>query len=136
MGSTPPLALALVIADAIWMDPGTGKKTIIGTFSAIYGREFPLPLGSLGIYVALTDARGKIALQLRLIDVDELQDAPVWKQDFPVEFEDPTSILELQINTSEVVFPASGEYRLQLFADGELIIERRIVVMPAIKDTP
>jgi hypothetical protein len=132
MGSTPPLALALVIADAIWMDPGNGKKTIIGTFSAIYGREFPLTLNSLGLYIALTDARGEVALQIRLIDVDELQD-PIWRQDWKVEFADPISILELAVNEPNVVIPASGEYRLQLLADGELIIERRIVVMPAIK---
>jgi hypothetical protein len=135
MGSTPPLALALVISDAIWIDPGTGKKTILGTFSAILGREFPLALNSLGVYVALTDARGKVPLQLRMVDVDELRDA-VWQQDFDVEFSDPISVLEIAVNANNVVIPASGEYRLQVLADGELIIERRIIVMPAVKGTP
>jgi hypothetical protein len=135
MGSTPPLALALVIADAIWIDPGSGKKTILGTFSAIYGREFPLTLNVLGVYASLTDARGKATLGLRLVDVDELRD-PVWQQDFPVEFVDPISVMEVAVNTPDVVFPESGEYRLQLLIDGELIIERRIIVMPAIKDAP
>jgi hypothetical protein len=31
----PPYALALVICDAIWHDPGTGKRTILGCFSSI-----------------------------------------------------------------------------------------------------
>jgi hypothetical protein len=36
----PPLALAMIISDAIWIDPSTGKKTILGVFSAIGGNEF------------------------------------------------------------------------------------------------
>jgi hypothetical protein len=44
-----PLALAMVISDAIWTDAGTGKKTILATFSVIFGREFPLTLPQLAV---------------------------------------------------------------------------------------
>jgi hypothetical protein len=125
-----PLALAMVISDAIWTDPGTGKKTILGTFSAILAKGFPLQYKNLAVYLALTDARGTVPLTLRLVDVDELRD-PVANHAMPVEFVDPIAIVEGVLQLSDLVFPEPGEYRLQLLAETELIIERRIVVMPA-----
>lgn len=124
-----PLALAMVVCDAIWADPGTGKKTILGTFSTIIGREFPLKMSQLSVYVALTDARGKVPLTLRLVDVDELRD-PVISQDFEVDFIDPIMIAEGTFLFTETIFPEPGEYRLQLLSASELIIERRLLIMP------
>jgi hypothetical protein len=37
------------------------------------------------------------------------------------------AVLELSMVLSEVVFPVSGEYRVQLLSGAELIIERRIM---------
>jgi hypothetical protein len=125
-----PLALAMIISDAIWTDPGSGKKTILGTFSVIFGREFPLTLPVLAVYLALTDARGKVPMMLRLVDVDELRD-PVGEAPFDVDFADPIMIAEGVFHLPNLIFPEHGEYRLQLMADGELIIERRVVVLPA-----
>ena len=122
-----PLALAMVVSDAIWIDPGSGKKTILGTFSAVYGRQFPLRMDNFAVYLALTDARGMVGLALRLIDVDELRQ-PVIEHTLNAEFTDPIAVLEGTVSMP-VVFPEPGEYRLQLLADGELIIERRIVVV-------
>ena len=129
MGPSLPMALALVVCDAIWIDPGTGKKTILGTFSAFFGRQFPLTVPQIGVYVALTDARGKVALKLRLVDVDELRE-PVKEHEFEVDFKDPIMIAEGVLHFLGPTFPEEGEYRLQLVAEGELIMERRIVLMP------
>src|SRR5215208_7609811 len=125
-----PLALAMVMSDAIWIDPGSGKKTILGTFTSVIGREFPLTLPTLAVYIALTDARGKVPLKLRLIDVDELR-APVKEHDMDADFPDPIAVLEGIVTMGGLVFPEHGEYRLQLVSDGELIIERRLVILPA-----
>ena len=68
---TPPFALAMVICDAIWRDPSSGKRTLLGCFSAILVREFPVRLAMMSVYIAVTDGHGKTPLLLRLIDVDE-----------------------------------------------------------------
>jgi len=126
----PPLALAMVISDAIWVDPTTGKQTILGTFSAICGQAFPLPVPHIAVYLALTDSRGVVPLKLRLVDVDEIRD-PVQEMALSPDFVDPVSIVEAGLYMEDVVFPEAGEYRLQLLTDdSELIIERRILVMP------
>jgi len=118
----------MVLADAIWTDPGTGKKTILGTFSALFGKEFPLHLGQLAVYVALTDGTGKVPITLKIVDVDEERD-PVRTHAFSAEFPDPIAILEGTLHLGDVIFPEPGEYRIQLFAENELIIERRLVVI-------
>src|SRR5437868_7044394 len=100
-----PLALALVICDHIWTDPGTGKKTILGTFSAIVGQQFPLQHPQIAVYVALTDARGKVPMKLRLVDVDEDRD-PVKEFDFEIDFLDPIVIFEGTLGFKDLVFPA------------------------------
>lgn len=123
-----PLALAMVICDAIWTDPGTLKKTILGTFSVIFAPQFPVTLRQLAVYVSLTDARGKIPMTLRLVDVDEMM-TPVLDFPLEVDFADPIMIAEGAMEFPNVVFPEPGEYRLQLLCDHELIIERRVVVM-------
>jgi hypothetical protein len=125
----PPLALAMIISDAIWIDPSTGKKTILGVFSAIGGNEFPLTLPQIVVYVALTDARGIVPLTLRLVDVDEIR-GPIIEMYLSPDFVDPVTILEVTPHLKDVVFPEPGEYRLQLLTGGDLIIERRIPVMP------
>jgi hypothetical protein len=126
----PPLVLAMIISDAIWIDPTTGKKTILGTFSAMFGQTFPLTVHQLAVYIALTDAGGVVPLKLRLVDVDEIRD-PVREMTLRPDFPDPISIMELGLHMKGIVFPEPGEYRLQLLTDdGRLLIERRILVMP------
>ena len=123
-----PYVLALVICDAIHVDPGTGKRTILGCFSAIHTRGFPTVHPHMAIYVALTDARGKIPITLRIVDVDEKTD-PVFEAEAELEFPDPRTILECDFHVGNVVFPSPGEYRLQLYCRNAPLMERRIVVI-------
>lgn len=124
---TPPLALAMILCDEVWTDPNTGKKSILGTFSAIFGSAFPLRLNQLSVYLALTDAHGPVSMKMRIIDVDEEQ-SPVFEKDFNPDFPDPLAVLEATLKMTGLVFPVDGEYRVQLFCADELLIERRVIV--------
>jgi hypothetical protein len=42
-----PVGLALIVCDAIYQDPTTGKRTLLGIFSAMYASEFPAIVPSL-----------------------------------------------------------------------------------------
>src|SRR4051794_22758554 len=72
---SPPLVLSMVVCDAAWTDPGTGKRTLLGVFSHSAGPTFPLVLPQLTVYLALTAVRGRAALQLRLVDAEERRPA-------------------------------------------------------------
>jgi len=125
-----PYPVAVVICELAWRDPGTGKATLLGCFSTVMGRTFPLSVLSLGVYVALTDGRGKMPIRMRIIDTDETRE-PVVEAEHEVEFSDPRMIVELCLNIQGLVFPEAGDYRCQVFAGGEFLIERRILAVQA-----
>jgi hypothetical protein len=126
--SPGPVALALVVCDAIWRDPWTGKRTIIGCFSAIFAQTFPVIHPVMAVYVALTDGHGTVPINVRLIDVDEERPA-LFEVKFDAPWSDPRVVLELDFGVNNVTFPAPGEYRLQVRAGQNPLIERRIVVL-------
>ncbi|QDT35083.1 DUF6941 family protein [Thalassoglobus polymorphus] len=128
MQAITPYPLALVVADYVHRDPSTGKMTIIGTFSMIGGAEFPLVHPVMAVYAALTDGRGKMKVKLELIDVDEERE-PIFSQEVEADFVDPRMILEINFHATNLQFVHSGEYRLQLSANEEFLVERRIIVL-------
>lgn len=127
-GVPPPYALAMVITDAIWRDPGTGKRTIIGCFSTLFARQFPVIHPIMAVYIALTDGRGKVNIKFQVIDVDE-EEEPITKTEGEVEFPDPRAVIEMDLHMPNLTFPKPGEYRFQLFAGDEFVIERRLLVI-------
>ncbi|MFN0053167.1 MAG: DUF6941 family protein [Planctomycetales bacterium] len=123
-----PYPLAMIVCDGLWRDPYTGKTTIIGTFSTIGGRSFPLRHPHLSVYVSLTDGHGKMTIRLELVDVDEVR-PPILSLSEEFDFNDPRMIFEICYFAPNIVFPSDGEYRLKLIAREEFIIERRILVV-------
>ncbi len=120
-----PFPLALVICDHIWRDPYSGKVNLLGTFNAVASTTFPLVQPVLSVYVALTDGLGDVDIRLRLIDVDDAQE-PIFDFQNVINFADPRVVGEIDFARSHVAFPAPGEYRLQLFANHEFLMERRL----------
>ncbi len=125
-GVITPFPLALVVCDNIYIDPYNGKRTIIGTFSAIGVQSFPLTLPILAVYIALTDGRGQINLRIDLVDVDE--EKSLFSAESLVEFPDPRLVIEVSFAAQNIVFETAGEYRLRLFANNDFLMERRILV--------
>ncbi len=125
MSSTPPVCLALLVCDAVWRDPATGKHTLLGCFSAIGAHQFPVIHPQLAVYLALTDGYDSVPLELRLIDADE---KALTTTTLEVQFGDPLAVVEIAVHLTEVTFPSPGRYRLQLTASGTPLMERRFGV--------
>jgi hypothetical protein len=121
----PPMPLAMVICDAVWRDPATGKYFLLGCFSAIGAHSFPTVHPSLAVYLALTDGYGALPLILRLVDAET---RTIHEARVEVDFTDPRAILEIGLNLQHLAFGAAGEYRLQLHAGDTFVLERRLMV--------
>jgi hypothetical protein len=132
----PPYPLAMVISDAIWRDPGSGKRTILGCFSVIFAQGFPAAHPIMAVYVAVTNGRGKVKLVLQLVCTtdDEGEEETLFRGEGEVEFPDPRTVVELDYHIGGIVFPREGEYRFQLFAGNEFLMERRLVVQQIPKE--
>ena len=118
----------MVICDMIWRDPATGKRTLLGCFSAIHASEFPAIHPMVSVHTAITNGHGKVLVELRLVDAstDEL----IWgSEPSELELSDPRMVGECDFIIGGITFPLPGEYRFQLFVGSELIMERRLVAM-------
>jgi len=135
LGPPEPVVLAMIVCDAIHQDPATKKCTLLGTFSTISGRRFPVAHPQLAVHVALTDGRGKVKIRLTLVGTDEAQQ-PLFSGEGMIEFADPRVVAELNFRLVNVTFPAPGEYRFQVFANDALLRERRLQVFPARQAKP
>ncbi len=123
-----PYPLAMVICDAIWPDPGTGKFTLLGTFSTIHARKFPTRHGLLAVFVSLTDGHGPTPVKLQVVDANEAR-AVIGMTEQIVDFTDPRMVVETAYHLAGLVFEEPGEYRFQLLAHEELLMERRVLVV-------
>ena len=122
-----PVGLALIVCDAIYQDQATGKRTLLGTFSAIYAPEFPVIVPSFAVYAVLTDCRGIVPLVVRVVDVNEERE-PVATVEETADDPDPLAVVELEFRFTDLEFPAAGEYSVQLLSQGAIVSERRITL--------
>jgi hypothetical protein len=123
----PPYVLALGVCDLIYRDRSTGKRSMLGCFSVLHAAEFPAVHPALCVYLDLTNGRGQVTIKVQIIDSDELHD-PIWVAESLVDFVDPRMVAELDLIVGGLRFPEAGEYRVQVFADNQFILERRLLV--------
>lgn len=133
-GPQPPIALAMLLCDGLHVDPGTGKKTILGIFTSVGSMVYPFKLPQFVVFVSLTDGRGKMPVEVRVvkmaIEIDD-PDTTVASTKLEMPVEDPLAVIDFAMVLQGVEFPEPGEYRVQLWACGEYIISRRIMaIMP------
>jgi hypothetical protein len=125
-----PYPLAMIVCDAIWRDPATGKWTLLGCFTGITANAFPCIQPTMAVFISLTDGRGPTPIRLRLVDADE-EEEPLIEVETQVEFSDPRMVADMQLHFQGVSFPRAGEYRFQLSSGTTPLLERRIMVLDA-----
>ncbi|MBI1824876.1 MAG: hypothetical protein HY287_03245 [Planctomycetes bacterium] len=125
MHKPAPDVLAMVVCDQIITDRLTGKQSIIGMFSKVHAFSFPATHPQLCVYVCLTDGHGKNEITIRITDSNE-ERAPIVEGKGTVQFNDPRAVANLFLQFHGLTFPTPGEYRVQLYADGQLLREARL----------
>lgn len=128
LGPPAPVILAMVLCDAIHQDPATKKCTLLGTFSTITARSFPVMHAALAVHVALTDGRGKTRIRLTLVSSDDEQQV-LFSQEGMIQFADPRVVAEINFGIRNLTFPRPGEYRFQVYGNDQLLGERRLHVL-------
>lgn len=124
--SQAPYVLSLLVCDSVIFDRATNKPTIVGCFSSIGSLQFPAFHPGMMVFAELADGRGESIITFRLVDVDE--ETVLFEASVPYPFTDPLVVAQLVFQVPAVMFPEPGEYRLQLNASDEPLMERRIVL--------
>jgi hypothetical protein len=130
--SAKPQVLSMMLCDAVWRDPSTGKTFIQGGFTAITAPQFPCAVAKFSAYIAMTQISGSVPINLRLIFVDDDGSEPkdISSAQAKVDSHDPLAVAEGEFLFHDIVFERPGEYRFVLECDGETLLERRLVATP------
>lgn len=127
-----PYCLAMVLCDAVHRDPGSGKFTLLGTFSRVLAPSFPVR-SVFTVYFAVTDGVGTFPLGLRivdsrsLIDGDESLNEGLPAIDGEMTCADPLATVE-HVMAIQMDFPRSGVYHCELHSGEETLMSRRVIV--------
>lgn len=125
MEKPAPDVLSLIVCDQIITDRMTGKQSLIGMFSRIHARGFPVSHPQLCVYVTLTEGYGETEFVIRIVDAND-ERPPIVEGKGKVRFSNPRAIANLALQFHGLTFPTSDEYRVQLYSDGELLREARL----------
>ena len=119
MQSKPQL-LAWLTCDGVHIDPGTGKHTILGVFSNIQARQFPVTHPFMVWFLTITDCspgQHKVRISMGL---DATNPQPLLER--PFESQSPLNRINLINEIRNLTFPQAGEYSLLIEVDDEPLL--------------
>ncbi len=125
----PPTVLpSMLFCDAVILEQGTGKTTLVGTYSGLTAANFPSPPKDLHVYVQLTSFIGEIEVKLVCVKLDITKAEEIYATRHAVRFRGKLLVEQLHFVWNQFQFPSPGEYAFQLWCPGHCLAERRLTV--------
>ena len=139
-----PVLQALLLADKIYSDAGSGKKVIAGTFSklVIINQELKIEegaptkvkipaggmrAGSPFAYVSITDVHGETPLTLRYVELSDVEHRVLFQAELIANSDNPLATLEIVVPLPDL--PAiKGVFALEVLCESDLLGSHRVVV--------
>lgn len=124
MSKEIPIGVALIVCDRVITDAATQEKTLVGTFNQLNSISFPCICPRMTVFVGVTNGRGSIETEIRCVNESE-QNAIVFGMKGIIPFNNPNDVIEMGFQFNNIQFPKAGQHAIQLFCEGELILQRR-----------
>ena len=127
-GPRLPMVKAIILCESIIIDLLTHKRTLVGVFESVKAPYFPVVLGSMSVYVKMTEAQGKYEFTVELLDLAE--DKVIGRGALPghLEADGPLQTGELNFIIYGVRFNHGGRYEFQVKANGRLLAHKSFQV--------
>jgi hypothetical protein len=124
--SSKPQVLAWLTCDAVHIDPATGKHTILGVFSNIRARQFPVTHPHMVWFLTLCDvAPGEHKIRLSMgLDAGH----PQQLLERPFQSQNPLQRINLINEIRNLTFPEAGDYSIVIEVDDEPLLVTSIGV--------
>lgn len=121
-----PQVLTWITCDGVHIDPSTGKHTILGVFSNIRGRQFPVVHPFMVWFLTISDC-GPGAHKVRIsMGTEPTQLQPLIERQF--ESQSPLQRINLINEVRNLSFPAPGDYSLVIEVDDEPLLATSLTV--------
>lgn len=124
--TSKPQILTWLTCDGVHIDPATGKHTILGIFSNIRGRQFPLTHPFMVWFLTLSDVpAGEHTIRLSMgIDPTNMQQLI----ERPFESKGPVQRINLINEVRNLTFNGAGDYGIIIEIDDEPLLATSISV--------
>lgn len=124
--NSKPQILAWLTCDAVHVDPATGKHTILGIFSNIRGRQFPLTHPFMVWFLTLSDVpSGEHTIRLSMgLDPTNMQQLI----ERPFQSKGPIQRINLINEVRNLTFKEAGDYGIIIEIDDEPLLATSISV--------
>lgn len=121
-----PQVLAWLTCDGVHIDPATGKHTILGVFSNIRGRQFPVVHPFMVWFLTISDVpAGSHKIRISM-GPEPTQIQPLIERNF--DSQGPLQRINLINEIRNLSFPKPGDYSLLIEVDDELLLATNITV--------
>ncbi len=121
-----PQVLAWLTCDAVHLDPSTGKNTILGVFSNIRARQFPVSHPHMVWFLTLSDVpAGEHKIRLSM---GRDPGHPQQLIERPFQSQSPLQRINLINEIRNLTFPEAGEYSIVIEVDDEPLLVTSIGV--------
>lgn len=115
-----PQLLVWITCDGVHLDPASGKHTILGVFSNIKARSFPVVHPYMVWFMTLTDVSpGKHRIRIAM-GLDSTQPTELINREF--ESQSPLNRINLINEVRNLTFPQAGEYSIVIDIDDETLL--------------
>lgn len=122
--SQRPAAIGILVCEQVIVEENTQNLTPVNSFRRRIVEQFPSEPFSFVVLAILNDGVGEIRLDLTIsrLDLDE----DVYKRSMVVRFGHQLQEGRCLFRIRDCSFPVPGAYEIALFADNELIAQRKI----------
>jgi hypothetical protein len=121
-----PVALGLMLCEQVIVQETTRNLTPVNCFSKREVAQFPSEAVPFVLFVVLTDGMGTMNMEIVIQRLENLD--VIYRRAVPCQFSDPLQEVRgiFRINTCS--FPAPGYYQISLWAEKELVAQRRFEI--------
>ncbi len=124
----PTVPPCMLFCDGVILEQGSGKTTLVNTFSGVAAGIFPSPPRDLHVYLQLTSFAGDVAVKLACVRVDLPEPDEVYSTEHVVRLRGKLLVEQMHFVWHQFQFPSPGEYAFQLWSQGHCLAERRLTV--------
>jgi len=124
--NSKPQLLAWLLCDAVHIDPSSGKHTILGVFSNIMAKRFPVVHPHMVWFMTLTDVAAGPHVMKIAMGLDPTDPKPLIER--PFESQGPLNRINLITEIHNLSFQQPGEYSILIEIDEEPLLATSLTV--------
>ncbi len=115
---------AIILCDQIYRESSTGKYTILGTFDAIWVRQFPVVHPVITAFINFSDAEGEYKPRIEVVYLDEDVVIGDFRPEEPIVARERLQSSNLTVVLQGVEFKKAGKYAIRIFLNDQFLGDR------------